>query len=74
MNKENLELLAKLLERKVDPKHFHMRYVASVHGLSLAEPEEVPAHLIEPGCGTVACALGHAPLVIPAKLPSGSKN
>lgn len=66
MNKENLELLAKLLERKVDPAHFDMScYFTNGFDMSFLPKSIKPEMYSE--CGTVACAVGHGPLLFPVQ-------
>jgi hypothetical protein len=56
MNKDNLTLLANYLEDNVTDEQFDMSRYSNGDRAS-----EEPEHI----CGTVACALGWAPLIIP---------
>lgn len=64
MNKNNLlKLAAKLESLPADYDHFNMRYYA-FHGETGQEldPDEVK-EAFQHNCGTVACAIGHAPTI-----------
>lgn len=65
MNKENLLILAKLLERKVEAENFNMRVFLRT-GDGLEDFPNVARQKLH-DCGTVACALGHAPLIFPPR-------
>jgi hypothetical protein len=56
MNKDNLTLLADYLEANIQDKDFDMRLFSDGD-----HSEKAPEGI----CGTVACALGWAPMVIP---------
>ena len=60
MKRSNLEKLATYLEAlPIGYQHFSMRSYLTKDGMYLSHPEEANTVLID--CGTIACAVGHAP-------------
>ncbi len=71
MNSHNLTLLANYLEAlPSDYKHFAMSHYMTTGSRALG-PLEVGATI---GCGTSACALGHAPFVTGLPKPNEKEN
>lgn len=72
MNKENLLLLAERLEKlPANYSHFNMsNFVLKDGYCTHQEPDQVTKAVIH-GCGTCACALGHAPTIRGLKARKG---
>jgi hypothetical protein len=63
VNVNNLRALAKFLRELADPARFDMAFFMVNHDVREYEPKQAKQHQNE--CGTVACAVGHAPRLFP---------
>lgn len=67
MNRENLRALAKFLREVVQPAQFDMKNFGGPKGDMFTTWQPYQIREKHKGCGTVACAIGHAPFLFPGK-------